>query len=114
VYLVHYDLGLNNLPRRRQATAVRRPTEEAEWKSKGPRVNPGRACLYGRSGRTVMERLSDAARRRNAALIVVGHDQRVLSFCDVVLEMEDGRLAPTTPERAARSRMASADPAGRR
>lgn len=43
-------------------------------------------------GRQVIELLRAAAHQRGAAVFLVSHDQRVLPYADVVLQIEDGHL----------------------
>jgi putative ABC transport system ATP-binding protein len=50
------------------------------------------AALDSQSGRAVMEMLSNLARLRNRAVVVVTHDNRVLEFADRIVHIEDGRL----------------------
>ncbi len=72
------------------------------------RVAIGRALIKGPSfcfadeptsaldwehGRHAVELLTDAARRRQAAVLVVSHDPRVIPYADRVLHLEDGRLS---------------------
>jgi putative ABC transport system ATP-binding protein len=44
------------------------------------------------AGRAAVEYLSAAARKRNKAVVIVGHDERIRSFADRVITMEDGRV----------------------
>lgn len=50
------------------------------------------AALDGHNGRAVMSLLADNARKRGRAVLVVTHDQRIMSFADRIVEIEDGRL----------------------
>lgn len=50
------------------------------------------ANLDSRSGQLVMSLLTQAARERGKAVVVVSHDSRLRSIADRVLWMEDGRL----------------------
>jgi putative ABC transport system ATP-binding protein len=50
------------------------------------------AALDSQSGRVVMEMLSDLARTRGRAVIVVTHDNRTIDFADRIVQIEDGRL----------------------
>ena len=56
------------------------------------------AALDSRSGRMVMEMLSDMARRRGRAVVVVTHDNRTIDFADRIVHIEDGRLREETSE----------------
>jgi putative ABC transport system ATP-binding protein len=51
------------------------------------------AALDSRTGRTVMEMMSDLAHRRGRAVVVVTHDSRVLDFADRIVKIEDGVVA---------------------
>ena len=44
------------------------------------------------TGESVMEMLVAAARERSAAVLLVSHDERAVSYADRTLLMEDGRL----------------------
>ncbi len=48
------------------------------------------AALDSRAGETVMEILKEIAAQESRAVIVVTHDQRVFSFADRLIELEDG------------------------
>lgn len=50
------------------------------------------AALDGTRGRQALELLQQLARDRQAAVLVVTHDQRSLDLFDRVLQMEEGRL----------------------
>jgi putative ABC transport system ATP-binding protein len=50
------------------------------------------AALDSQSGRVVMEMLSELARTRGRAVIVVTHDNRTIDFADRIVHIEDGRL----------------------
>jgi putative ABC transport system ATP-binding protein len=50
------------------------------------------AALESQSGRLVMEMLSELARRRGRAVVVVTHDNRTIDFADRIVHIEDGRL----------------------
>jgi putative ABC transport system ATP-binding protein len=50
------------------------------------------ASLDAENGQTVMELLSNMARSRGMALVVVTHDNRIFSFSDRILHLENGRL----------------------
>jgi putative ABC transport system ATP-binding protein len=51
------------------------------------------ASLDGVTGREILELLQALARERDCALVVIAHDQRVLSIADRVLHLEDGVLS---------------------
>jgi len=48
--------------------------------------------LDSAAGRAAVEILRDAARRRNKAVVIVSHDDRIRGFADRVLSLEDGRI----------------------
>jgi len=50
------------------------------------------SALDGETGQRVMELLRQVALDENRALVVVTHDERVLSFADRIARMEDGRI----------------------
>ena len=50
-------------------------------------------------GEQVIELVRAVARERNAAVMVVAHDARIIPFADRVLHLEDGRLAEQEPAR---------------
>ena len=50
------------------------------------------AALDSTSGRTVIELLQRLARVHGRAVVMVTHDQRVLSFGDRIIHLEDGRI----------------------
>jgi putative ABC transport system ATP-binding protein len=50
------------------------------------------AALDAASGRRVMELLRDVAVSPDRAVLIVTHDNRVFSFADRIIEMEDGRI----------------------
>jgi len=54
------------------------------------------AALDSHTGRNVMEMMSDLARKRNRAVVIVTHDSRVLSFADRIVRIEDGGIASST------------------
>jgi putative ABC transport system ATP-binding protein len=54
------------------------------------------AALDSQRGRQVMELFRKVAHEQGAGVIVVTHDQRALDVFDRHLEMEDGRLRPTS------------------
>ena len=55
------------------------------------------SALDAKAGRRVMELLSEIAVRRDRAVIVVTHDNRVLDFADTIAHMEDGRITHVEP-----------------
>lgn len=54
------------------------------------------AALDSHRGRQVMELFARVARERHAAVLVVTHDHRSLDVFDRTVEMEDGRLRPSS------------------
>jgi putative ABC transport system ATP-binding protein len=52
------------------------------------------ASLDATSGREVMELLTRLARERGTTVLVVTHDNRIFSYADRVIAIEDGRLVP--------------------
>jgi putative ABC transport system ATP-binding protein len=50
------------------------------------------AALDSRAGETVMEILQETAVRDNRVVLVVTHDQRIFSFADRLIEIEDGLI----------------------
>jgi putative ABC transport system ATP-binding protein len=61
------------------------------------------AALDALAGRAAMELLDRASEDTNRAVLVVTHDDRIYSFADRILEMEDGRiLGERGPPAAAR------------
>lgn len=46
--------------------------------------------LDSMAGRAAVQCLSEAARKSRAAVVIVGHDERIRSFADRVITMEDG------------------------
>ena len=50
------------------------------------------AALDSQSGRVVMDLLQDLARSRGRAVAIVTHDNRMLSYADRLVRMEDGRV----------------------
>jgi putative ABC transport system ATP-binding protein len=54
------------------------------------------AALDSVRGRQVMDLFRKVAHEQNAGVIVVTHDHRALDVFDRALEMEDGRLSPST------------------
>jgi putative ABC transport system ATP-binding protein len=64
------------------------------------------AALDAKTGRTVMQLLSEVAVRPDRAVIVVTHDSRVFEFADTIAHMDDGRIQ--TVEAGAASRQVPA------
>jgi putative ABC transport system ATP-binding protein len=65
-------------------------------------VDEPTSALAWHQGEQVARLLSDAARRRQATILIVSHDDRLLPFADQVLYLEDGVLGaapPSIPER---------------
>ncbi len=56
------------------------------------------AALDSHSGRMVMEMLSELARTRGRAVVVVTHDNRTIDFADRIVHIEDGRLSEQTTD----------------
>lgn len=56
------------------------------------------SALDWEHGRSVVEFLADMARHKNATVLVVTHDPRVLPFSDRVVYLEDGRLKDAPSE----------------
>ena len=50
------------------------------------------ASLDGKNGQEVMALLRNIANKPERAVIIVSHDQRIFSFADRVIEMEDGKI----------------------
>jgi putative ABC transport system ATP-binding protein len=50
------------------------------------------SALDWENGKTVIELLRDAAHDRQASILVVSHDHRILPFVDVYFHIEDGHL----------------------
>jgi putative ABC transport system ATP-binding protein len=50
------------------------------------------SALDSRSGQVVIQLLHEAAKQRGAAVVVVTHDQRLESFADRIIHMEDGKI----------------------
>ncbi|MBY0459816.1 MAG: ABC transporter ATP-binding protein [Gemmataceae bacterium] len=57
------------------------------------------SALDWENGQKVIELLRDAAHQRNASVLCVSHDQRLLPFVDVYYHLEDGRLERREPPR---------------
>jgi putative ABC transport system ATP-binding protein len=51
------------------------------------------AALDSTSGKLVIELLRELAHEKNRAVVVVTHDNRVLSYADRIVHIEDGRIA---------------------
>ncbi|MEM9495212.1 MAG: ABC transporter ATP-binding protein [Pseudomonadota bacterium] len=61
----------------------------------GPRLvicDEPTAALDSKSGEAVMAILGDLSKDESRAVLVVTHDQRVFSFADRLIELEDGRV----------------------
>jgi putative ABC transport system ATP-binding protein len=43
---------------------------------------------------------AQATRREHTAVVMVTHDERLLTECDRVLTIQDGKLQESTPEQA--------------
>jgi putative ABC transport system ATP-binding protein len=56
------------------------------------------AALDSRSGRMIMEMLSEMARTRGRAVVVVTHDNRTIDFADRIVHIEDGCLREQTAD----------------
>jgi putative ABC transport system ATP-binding protein len=50
------------------------------------------AALDGENGRAIMKILSEIAKERGHAVLIVTHDPRLLPFADRVVHIEDGRI----------------------
>ncbi len=58
------------------------------------------AALDSRTGRSVMQMMTELAHTRGRAVVVVTHDSRVLDFADRIVKIEDGAIANSDlPER---------------
>jgi putative ABC transport system ATP-binding protein len=55
------------------------------------------SALDWENGQHVIELLRDAARERDATVLVVTHDHRLVPYADRVFDMADGRLQPGHP-----------------
>jgi putative ABC transport system ATP-binding protein len=51
------------------------------------------ASLDKRSGREVVDRLHDLAKREGTAVLLVTHDNRILDIADRIIHLEEGRLS---------------------
>jgi len=50
------------------------------------------AALDSRTGKNVMEMMSELAHKRDRAVVIVTHDSRVVSFADRIVKIEDGAI----------------------
>jgi len=55
------------------------------------------ANLDSQAGQHVVRAMTEAARRRDKAVVIVTHDPRIVDVADRVLWMEDGRISTTPP-----------------
>ncbi len=55
------------------------------------------ASLDAENGQAVMGLLAGLVRERGAALVVVTHDNRIFSYADRILRLEDGRITGALP-----------------
>jgi putative ABC transport system ATP-binding protein len=62
------------------------------------------ASLDGSTGRGILETLRHLARERGRAVVIVTHDDRVLSIADRLVHVVDGRVAPAEEDLAGRGR----------
>lgn len=53
------------------------------------------AALDSGTGREVVDLLKKLAIEQSCAVLMVTHDSRILDVADRILQMEDGRLAPS-------------------
>jgi putative ABC transport system ATP-binding protein len=51
------------------------------------------AALDSHSGRTVIQMLADLAHKRNRAIVIVTHDNRIIEFADRMIRIDDGRIS---------------------
>jgi putative ABC transport system ATP-binding protein len=51
------------------------------------------AALDSRTGRNVMQQMTELAHQRGRAVVIVTHDSRVLDFADRIVKIEDGTIA---------------------
>ena len=51
------------------------------------------ASLDRKSGREVVDRIHDLAKREGAAVVLVTHDNRILDIADRIIHLEEGRLS---------------------
>ena len=56
------------------------------------------AALDAEAGRAVMGLLDDAAKDPKRAVLVVTHDDRIFTFADTIVRMNDGRILDQTPQ----------------
>jgi putative ABC transport system ATP-binding protein len=59
------------------------------------------AALDAESGRKVMQMLSELARERQRAIVIVTHDHRTTSYADRIVHIQDGMLAAGSMARPA-------------
>ena len=50
------------------------------------------SALDNANGRLVAELLRGAAKQHNAMVLCMSHDERLIPFCDRLIEIEDGQL----------------------
>jgi putative ABC transport system ATP-binding protein len=50
------------------------------------------AALDSHSGRTVIQMLADLAHKRNRAIVIVTHDNRIVEFADRIIHIDDGKV----------------------
>jgi putative ABC transport system ATP-binding protein len=62
------------------------------------------ASLDKKSGRDVVERMQELAKKQGCAVLLVTHDNRILDIADRILHMEDGRLTAYATEVMASTR----------
>jgi putative ABC transport system ATP-binding protein len=62
------------------------------------------ASLDKKSGRDVVERMQDLAKKQGCTVLLVTHDNRILDIADRILHMEDGRLTAYATEVMASTR----------
>lgn len=56
------------------------------------------ASLDTKRAHEVVSLIAREVRSRRKAAIMVTHDERMLTYCDKVYRMEDGRMSPATPQ----------------
>jgi putative ABC transport system ATP-binding protein len=59
------------------------------------------ASLDSKRAHEVVSLIAREVRQRRKAAVMVTHDERLLSYCDKVYRMEDGKLSPAPAEAAA-------------
>ncbi|MCI1663941.1 MAG: hypothetical protein LKI23_03100 [Bifidobacterium crudilactis] len=59
---------------------------------------PPASTLHGRWA--LPDIFAQATRREHTAVVMVTHDERLLTECDRVLTIQDGKLQESTPEQA--------------